>query len=223
MKITLVIPTKNEEKLIAKRVKEVKPFCNEVLVVDARSSKDKTRDIAKKLGATVVVDNGKGHGAAKRIALKEAKHDIVVFFDADGSHIAKDIPKIVKPIKEGKADLVIASRMWGGSDEIIGDFSSFMRTWGSNIVALVINYRFNVRISDYENGFRAIKKDVGLSLGLNANDFDIEQEMAMKCLKRKFKILEVPSHENCREHGRSNISLPKIGYKFVWRLLRELF
>ena len=221
-KITVIIPTFNEEKNITQVLEDVKPYVDEILVVDAKKSTDKTADIAKSMGAKVVKDSGKGHGEAKRIGIDEAKHDILVFFDADQSHDAKDIPKMVKHLIDNNYDLVIGSRMRGGSDELHGTLSNFIRNTGSGLIQLVINYRFDVFLTDCEDGFRAIKKDVAQKLNLNATDFDIEEEMLIKTLKKGYKVGEIPTHEYERKHGKSNLSLVKIGYKFVWRLLREI-
>ena len=142
--------------------------------------------------------------------------------DADGSHNPLEIPKLIKPIIENKADLVVGSRILGGSDEF-NEKGHFLRHIATMFVMFVINTRFKTKLTDCEDGFRAIKRPIALSLDLNANDFDIEQEMVMKCLKKKYRVLEVPVHEYKREYGTSNINLFKIGYKFIWRLIKELF
>jgi glycosyltransferase involved in cell wall biosynthesis len=221
-RITVIIPTFNEEKNITEVLQKVKPYANEILVVDAKKSTDRTAEIAKSMGATVIKDNGKGHGEAKRVGINNAKNNILVFFDADHSHDHRDIPKMVKHLIDNNCDLVIGSRMRGGSDELHGTWSNFIRNTGSGLIQLVINYRFGVRLTDCEDGFRAIKKDVAKNLNPNANDFDIEEEMVLKALKKGYKVEEIPTHEYERKHGKSNLSLPKIGYKFIWRLLKEI-
>jgi len=222
MKVSIVIPTKNEERTIEQIIKKCRSFGDEILVVDGHS-KDKTRDIAQSLGARVVLDGCKGKGEGLRVGLREARHDIVVFIDADGSHDPCDIPKIVTPIQEGRADLVVGSRMRGGSDELHGDIGKFIRVIGSDIITLSINYRFGVRLTDSQNGFRAIKRKVGLDLGLKEDIFTIEQEMLMKALKRGYKTDEVPSHEYKRKFGKSGIVVWKVAYRYVWCLIKNLF
>ena len=221
-KVTVIIPTYNEERNIREVIKGVKPYADEILIVDAKKSRDRTAEIAKSLGAMVIKDNGKGVGAAKRIGIKSAKNEIIVLFDADGSHDPKDIPKMVDYLISNGHDFVVGSRMTGGSDELHGTFSNFARNVGAGLIQLVINYRFKVRLTDCENGFRAIKKKVAENLKLNADDFDIEEEMVIKALKMGYSVGEIPTHEYERKHGRSNISLPRMGYKFVWRLIREI-
>lgn len=222
MKISIVIPTKNEERSIKDIIEQCKPYAEEILVVDGHS-RDRTRDIAQELGVRVVLDNESGKGEGIRIGLKEAKGDIVVFIDADGSHDANDIPKLIQPILEGKVDLVVGSRMRGGSDELHGDIGKFIRIVGSDIITLTINYRFGVRLTDTQNGFRAIKKDIGIKIGLKEDIFTIEQEMIMKVLKHGYKILEVPTHEYAREYGQSNIVVWKVAHRYIWCLIKNLF
>ena len=156
MKTSIVIPARNEEISIKEVIEKCKPYGDEILVVDGHSE-DKTRNVALELGIRVVSDNGKGKGDGLRAGLKEAQGDIVVFIDADGSHDPKDIPKLIQPIIEHKADLVVASRTRGGSDEH-GDLPQFIRLIGSSIITLAINYRFGVRLTDSQNGFRAVLK-----------------------------------------------------------------
>jgi len=223
MKVTVAVPTFNEEKNIKAILESVRSYGDEILVVTAKKSTDKTKEIAEKMGFRTLVDNGKGKGDAIRVAIEHAKGDIIVFIDADGSHIAEDIPKIVQPIKEGKADMVIASRFLGGSEELHGNFSKSLRMFFSISIAQIINWRFGTAIGDTQNGFRAIKKNVAKNLDLKANIFDVETEMVMKCYKKGYGILEVPSRELKRKGGESGINLWRMGWIYAWRVFRNLW
>jgi glycosyltransferase involved in cell wall biosynthesis len=219
--VTVVIPTRNEEGLIGEIVDAVRPY-GDVLVVDGHSN-DRTRDVAKAHGARVVLDGGKGKGQAIRQALKETTSDIVVFIDADGSHEPTDIPALVAPIASGQADLVIASRGKGGSDELHGTLGQFIRYVGSQLIMLAINYRWNVRLSDSQNGFRAIRRDAGLALDLKSNLTTIEQEMLMRALKLGYRVTEVGSHEYERRWGTSKVVVWKLWWAYVWSFWRNIF
>jgi glycosyltransferase involved in cell wall biosynthesis len=220
-RVTVVVPTRDEEGLVGEIIDAVRPSCDEVLVVDGHS-KDRTREIAAAHGARVVLDHGKGKGEALRVALEEATGDIVVFIDADGSHEPRDIPALVAPIAAGEADMVIASRGRGGSDELHGTFEQLIRYIGSQIIMLGINYRWNVRLTDSQNGFRAIRREVGRSLGLTSNLTTIEQEMIMKALKKGFRVTEIASHEYERKWGTSKVVVWKLWFAYVWSFLRNL-
>ncbi len=221
--ITAIIPTYNEEKTIKEMITRTKKYSDEILVIGAKKSTDKTLEIAKLLKVKALVDNGKGKGAAMRLGISEAKGDILVFIDADGSHICKDIPLLINPIKKGDSDMVIASRMLGGSEELHGTVSQFFRMCFSAIITLIINYRFNIRVTDSQNGFRAIRRDVAKELDLKADIFDIETEMTMKCAKKKYGISEIPSRELKRIHGKSGINVLRMGPVYLWRVIVNLF
>ena len=221
LRVTVVIPAKDEEGLIGEIVDQVKPYADEVLVVDGHS-RDRTAEIATAHGARVIQDNGQGKGEALRLALARAEGEIVVFIDADGSHDPHDIPKLVAPIRAGESDLVIGSRGKGGSDELHGTLEQFIRYSGSQVIMLAINYRWNVRLTDSQNGFRAIRRDVGARLGLTSNLTTIEQEMLMKALKQGYRVSEIASHEYERRWGTSKVVVWKLWFAYVWSFLRNI-
>lgn len=218
---TVVIPTRNEERTIAEIIEQCRPFADEILVVDGHSQ-DKTREIAEGMGIRTVLDHGKGKGDGLRVGIQEAKGDILVFIDADGSHDPKDIPRLVKPIQEGRADLVVGSRGMGGSDELHGDVQKLLRMIGSDIILIGINKKWKVNLTDSQNGFRAIRTDVARQLGLKENITTIEQEMTMKCLRKGFRVDEVPTHEYERKFGESVISLRRVWFRYVWTFIKYL-
>ncbi|MBD3305623.1 glycosyltransferase [candidate division KSB3 bacterium] len=221
-KISVVIPAKNEQASIQDIITKTKPLVDEVLVVDGHST-DGTREIAEQAGARVVLDNRKGKGDGIRVGIREATGDVIVFMDADGSHDPQDIPRLVKPILDGQADLVIGSRMTGGSDELHGDISRFIRMTGSHILLLMINYRWDIRLTDCQNGYRAIKTEVARKIQLTEDLHTIEEEMVMKCLKHRYRVTEVPSHEYERQYGSSTLDLFGTWYRFVWCILKNYF
>ena len=221
-KISIVIPTKNEVNTLKDVLEKTKNMTDDLIVVDGHST-DGTTELAKNLGAKVVLDNGLGKGDALRVGLNEVKNPITVFIDADGSHDPQDIPKLTEPIENDDADLVMGSRMLGGSDELFGDIKEVTRLIGSLVISLSINYRFGKRLTDYQNGFRAIKTEVGKSLNLKSNITTIEQEMAMKCLKNNYRVTEVPTHEYGRRAGESKINVLIVSHKYIWSLLSGIF
>lgn len=220
-KISIVIPSRDEAPTIAEIIRGVQSYADEMLVVDGHS-KDHTREIAQREGARVILDHGKGKGEALRLAIQEVTGDIIVFIDADGSHDVQDIPRLLKPIIEDDVDMVIGSRMRGGSDELHGEFLELVRLWGSGVITLCINWRFGKHLTDYQNGLRAIKTDVARKLTLQENHTTIEQEMSIECLKRKFRVEEVPTHEYRRRFGKSKISLLRHGPRYVYTLIKKL-
>jgi dolichol-phosphate mannosyltransferase len=194
---------------------------DDLIVVDGHST-DRTIAIVREYSARVVLDNGRGKGDAVRVGLDAARHPITVFIDADGSHDPKDIVKLVEPIAAGDADLVMGSRMLGGSDELFGDIGEVTRLLGSLVISLSINYRYGVRLTDYQNGFRAIRTEVGKAIGLTSNITTIEQEMAMRCLRYGYRVIERPTHEYRRKGGVSKINVLRLAHIYVWNLISGL-
>jgi len=222
VKISVVIPTRNEEGMINEIIDGCRPYADELLVVDGHST-DKTREIAEAAGVKVILDNGKGKGAALRHAATVVTGDIIVFIDADGSHDPRDIPKLVEPIIKGEADHVSGSRLIGGSSELHGGFDECFRLMGSSFITACINWRFKVVLSESQNGFRAIRTDIIKQLGLEEDITTIEQEMIMKTLKKGFRMAEVPTHEHKRTMGYSKISLKRVWFRYVYSMLKYLF
>jgi glycosyltransferase involved in cell wall biosynthesis len=218
---TLLVPARNEERMIVEVLTAVMPYGDEVIVLDGHS-RDRTRERAEASGARVVLDNGRGKGAALRMGIDLAAYDTIVFFDADGSHDAGDIPKLVAPILEDEADLVVASRMRGGSDELYVEVHELARLFGNLALQFMINRRFHAKLTDCNNGFRAIRTDVARRLGLRENDAPIEMEMMMKCLKQGYRVTEVPSHERKRRYGSTNFRISRLWYKLGWCLLKNM-
>jgi dolichol-phosphate hexosyltransferase len=221
-KVSVVIPTLNEEATIADIIKGCLAFSNDVIVIDGHST-DNTRAIARKLNVPVYKDNKKGKGEALRCSIDYISNNIVVFIDADGSHDPNDIPKLVHPLLIDESDHVTGSRLIGGSSELHGGFDECFRLMGSSFITACINWKFSVRLSDSQNGFRAIKKEVIQQLHLKENITTIEQEMIIKTLKKGFRMSEIPVHEYKRLNGYSKISLRKVWFRYLYSLTKNLF
>jgi len=221
--VTAVVPARNEESTVGDVVRECKKYARYVIVVEGGST-DKTVQAATEAGAEVIRDPGLGKGAALRLAVEYVNTPIVVFVDADGSHDPIDIPVLVAPIKAGMADHVTGSRLLGGSDELHGGGDEFLRLAGSAFITYLINRRFHSRLSDSQNGFRAIRTDVFRELQLRSRHTTIEMEMIMATLLARYRMAEVPTHERPRAAGYSKISLhrPSIWASYGWRLLEGL-
>ncbi len=221
--VTAVIPARNEEGTIAGVIRACLDYAGQVLVVEGGST-DRTAEVAAAAGARVVHDPGLGKGAALRFAVSHVRTPICVFVDADGSHDPIDIPLLVEPIKAGRADHVTGSRLLGGSDELHGGGDEFLRLAGSAFITYLINRRFSARLSDSQNGFRAIRTEVFRHLALRSRHTTIEMEMIIATLRAGYRIAEVPTHELPRAAGFSKISLSRPGtwFAYGWCLLAGL-
>ena len=220
--VTVVIAAKQEALSLPGVIDRVRPFASTVIVAVGRST-DGTADVAASNGAIVLHDNGLGKGDALRCAIPKVQTPVTVFLDADGSHDPGDIPLLVAPILADEADHVTASRLRGGSSELHGGFDEFFRLAGSSFITACINWRWGCRLSDSQNGFRAVRTSVLKNLDLRENTTTIEQEMIMKTLRGGWRMAEVPSHEHPRRHGQSHISVARSAPRYVYSLVRYLF
>ena len=219
--ISIIVPTRNEAKNLPAVREGIRPYGDEIIVVDGHSS-DGSREIAKSLGATVVLDNKLGKGEALRVGARAAKGDILLFIDADQSHDPSSIPNLLKPILDGVADHVHGSRMLGGSDELFSTLSECFRLFGSLCITMAINYRYGMRLTDTQNGFRCLKRNVFEDLNLTENITTIEQQMVIETLRRGYVLIEIPTHEYRRRFGRSSINVWKVGFRYVYSLVKNI-
>ena len=220
--LTIVIAAKDEAPAIGSVLAACRRQARRVIVVDGHSADD-TVSIARSFGARVLMDRGRGKGDALRMAIGEITTPITVFLDADGSHDPNDVPRLVGPILEGAADHVSGSRLIGGSSELHGGFDELCRLTGSSLITACINWRFGVRLSESQNGFRAIRTDVLRQLDLREDSTTIEQEMIIKTLRLGYRMGEVPAHEYPRRHGTSHIVIWRAAPRYLVSLVRHLF
>lgn len=190
MKITIGIPAYNEENNIAKIISELMNVTNSIIVCDDGSS-DKTGDISKNLGAIVIThDENKGYGSAINSIFKKAveiESDILITFDADGQHQVKDIQKLITPIQENNAEIIIGSRFLENESKVPN-----YRKIGIKVITGVTNASINQKLTDAQSGFRAYSKKVLKEIIPSDLGMGISTEILIKASSKNFKILEVP-------------------------------
>lgn len=194
MKIVAVIPCYNEIQTIAGVVVKAKKYCHRVIVVD-NMSVDNTASEAERAGADIYKRYAKGAGAATGLGLayslnphKDLWGDIMVTLDGDGQHDPDDIPKVVQPILDGIADVVIGSRF-------LGDYQiARYRKFGIDVITWLYNVGSrNGRIIDAQSCFRAFSRGaLKKILPVRECGFGFSTEMLIKARKANLVIKEVP-------------------------------
>jgi glycosyltransferase involved in cell wall biosynthesis len=189
MRVSVVIPAYNEQDAIGVVVRELpRDLVSEVIVVD-NGSTDATALRAEEAGARVVKEPSRGYGAACYAGFKAADEaDVVVFLDGDNSDNPAELPCVLEPVRSGQADLVIGSRLSGSLDPTSMPPHARLGNW---LVARLMSGAYKVRITDI-GSFRAVRKDVLLSLGMEQMTFGWPVEMLVKAARRGARIVEVP-------------------------------
>jgi glycosyltransferase involved in cell wall biosynthesis len=191
MKIICVIPAWNEAKNIAKVVSGAKAYVDEVLVVDD-CSKDETAALAAAAGASVLRHPiNRGQGAALQTGNDYAlSHgaDIIVHFDADDQFLASEISDMVEPIKNGRADIVFGSRFLGKK----ANFPFTKKYLIYPLAQLFTRLFLGVRLSDPQNGFRAMNRSAAETIRIFNREMAHNSEIQIKAFQNKLRIAEVP-------------------------------
>ena len=190
MKITIGIPAYNEEKNIAKIIIKLKKITDSIIVCDDGSS-DMTSEIAKNLGVIVISHKkNMGYGAAIRTIFEKSAEigsDILVTFDADGQHRIEDVSRVLHPLENSEADIVIGSRFLGKQSNVPN-----YRKLGIKVITQVTNSSIKTKLTDSQSGFRAYSKQVLSKISLSEIGMGISTEILIKASSKGLRITEVP-------------------------------
>ncbi|WP_310556985.1 glycosyltransferase family 2 protein [Flavobacterium sp.] len=190
--IKVIIPAYNEQDAIANVINEIPKIVDEVIVI-SNNSTDKTIEVAKNAGATVLSENRKGYGFAclkglEYIALQEVKPDIIVFLDGDYSDFPEELTKIVAPILDQNIDFVIGARVSSLREN--GSMTP-QQVFGNWLATFLMKLFFKAKFSDL-GPFRAIKYDKLVQLQMEDKTYGWTVEMQLKVLKQKMTYVEIP-------------------------------
>jgi glycosyltransferase involved in cell wall biosynthesis len=216
--ISVVIPTLNEARNLPHVLPRLPAMVTEVIIVDGDST-DGTIDVALQLrpDARIVRQVGRGKGSALRSGFAEARGDIIVSIDADGSTKPEEIALFVDALLDG-ADYVKGSRFLRGGGST--DLTAF-RSAGNLALTGLVRVLHGARFTDLCYGYNAFWADVLPSLGLVSTGFEIETEMNLRAHHARLRIVEVPSQEVDRIYGASNLRPLHDGMRVLKMILRE--
>lgn len=189
--VTFLLPAYNEERSIGVLLQKVGEYPKSKVIVVDNNSDDRTAEIAKKRGALVLQEYKQGKGHAVRTGFEHVNTDFAVMIDADNTYDPEDAKKLLKPLMEDKADVVLGSRIRGtrekGSISPVNLFGNYLLSFFASI--------FFCKVSDVCTGYWAFKKkviDQFLMEGIHSEGFDLEVEMFSKVSKSDFRVLEIP-------------------------------
>jgi hypothetical protein len=224
--VTIVIPCLDEAKTLPvvlqaiRRLRQgaFKGRAVEVLVSDNGSS-DGSQAIARRLGARVVPCAQRGYGAALQNGIRAAKHDTVVFADADATYDFLETPRLVERLERGY-DMVVGSRLAG---KIHPGAMPFSHRWlGTPILTWLINRLYGGRLSDCNSGFRCFSRRAFLSWGVHSQGMEFASEMLVKALRCGARVAEEPVSLHADTRGRPpHLRRWRDGMRHLLQILRE--
>lgn len=220
VRVTVLIPAKNEAGNIAWVLRGMPPSVDEVVLVDGKST-DRTVEIARAIRPNIVVlsEPARGKGSAMRAGFAVARGRWVVVMDADGSMDPADIDAYVAAL-EGGADLVKGSRYMqgGGSTDL-----TVVRSLGNRALLTLSNLLYRQQFTELCYGFFALRASRIDELRLQATGFEIETEVVCRSVRQGFTIREIPSHESPRISGESNLHPFRDGARILNTMMRAAF
>jgi glycosyltransferase involved in cell wall biosynthesis len=204
-KVAIVIPALNEEAAIHQLLSELpQDFAQWVIVVD-NASTDATANVARNFGAIVAYEPARGYGRACLKGFKTACNlgaEIVIFMDGDGSDDPNDLPMMLRPIIERRADFVIGSRVSTSAERGAVPPQARLGNW---LVSRMIRLRYGVRLHDI-GSFRVVRSSLLETIDMREMTFGWPVEMLVKAARAGYRILELPIHYRHRSHGHSKVA-----------------
>jgi glycosyltransferase involved in cell wall biosynthesis len=224
-KISIIIPAYNEE-LTIKKV--IEGFHNELpsvqIVVIDNNSKDKTNFIANEVLSSIgekgilLFEKKQGKSNAIRKAFREIDSDIYVMVDADLTYSPKDLSKLLAPVINKEADMVVGDRLSGGKYH--KENKRLFHNFGNGLVCTLINKIFKANLNDIMTGYRVFSRDFVKNYPILVEGFELETDMTLYAIQNKFNIVEIPIDYKDRPAGsESKLNTFSDGFLVIRRII----
>ena len=221
MKVSIIIPTMNEEESIAHVLNEVheavKHLNYEILIVDT-NSKDKTVEIAKEKGAKVINEPRRGYGRAYKTGFENANGDLIATLDADCTYPACDIPKFIELLEKERIDFITCDRL----STLEKGVMSLQHRFGNWVLKTATNLLFGMKIKDSQSGMWIFRRDILDDIELTSDGMPLSEEIKIEAWKKGFITKEVAIEYRIRK-GEKKLSSWRDGIKNLIFLFKKRF
>lgn len=200
MEIAVLIPCYNESQTIGKVIDDFrKELPNAAIYVYDNNSADNTSEVAQKHGAIVKKETMQGKGNVVRSMFRNIDADVYIMVDGDDTYPAEFVHEMIRPILNQEANMVIGDRLSNGT--YFNENKRMFHNTGNNMVKGLINFLYKSNIKDIMTGYRAFDELFVKSMPVMSPGFEIETEMSLHALDKKFKIKEIPIDYRDRPEG----------------------
>lgn len=204
--ISILLPAFNEELTIQACIEDMHRHCPQAeLVIINNNSSDRTAELAtatlKKLKASgrVIHEAAQGKGMAMRRAFRQVEADVYVMIDADTTYKGADLAQLLAPVLNDEADIVVGDRH--ATDAYRKENKRSFHSFGNNLVKFLINFLFRARLNDIMSGYRVMNRSFAKLFPVLSAGFEIETEMTLHALDKRYRIQELPIQYKDRPQG----------------------
>jgi glycosyltransferase involved in cell wall biosynthesis len=218
--VSVVIPTLNEAGNILDAVttiyKELE-YPKEIIVVDGNST-DGTKEIVRDTNfCRLIIEPRRGYGTALKTGMKNAKGNIIVMVDGDGTYDVRHINRLLDRMVQKDADMVLATRMYDPNKAM-----GFMNFVGNKVITFFFDFCYSQFLSDTQSGFRAISREAIDNVELIEGDMAFATEMLVQFAKEGYTMVEVPTTYKKRQYGKTKLKKFKSGIEISRTMFRGL-
>jgi glycosyltransferase involved in cell wall biosynthesis len=215
-RVAVLIPCLNEELTVGAVIADFhRELPDAAIWVVDNGSTDDTIAVGIAAGARIIREPRQGKGFAIRAAFRDIEADVYVLVDGDNQLPAEAVHELIRPVLEGKADMVVGSRSMGGRTS-----PKAINNLGNIIFSRLLRSALNVRVTDVLSGYRALSRMLVKSLPLASRNFEIEVELTIKTSQRSYRIREVPYQVRPRPPGSTpHLRAGRDGLRISWAIL----
>jgi len=216
--VSVVIPTLNEAGNILEAVATIQKhltYPKEIIIVDGDST-DGTKEIVKKLDCCkLIIEPRRGYGLALMTGMKNAKGNIIIMVDGDGTYEFKHMNRLIEKMIEKDSDMVLATRMYDPNKAM-----GIMNFIGNKVITFVFDFVYSQFLSDTQSGFRAISHEAIDNVKLKEGDMAFATEMLIQFAREGYSMIEVPSTYKARKYGKPKLRRFKSGIEIFSTIFR---